>query len=104
MNTSVEKPVEEENRSAGDSAWVVLTNLSNRASWNKVRGIFSEIGCTVISGKVYRAKGHAIVKLASVEEAIKAEAEVNGHTFRDIPDVPITAQRITESERSVYEC
>mmetsp|Transcript_83570 Transcript_83570/g.231752 ORF Transcript_83570/g.231752 Transcript_83570/m.231752 type:complete len:169 (+) Transcript_83570:122-628(+) len=89
---------------AGESAWILLTNLPNRASWNKVRGIFSEIGCSVLCGKVKRDKGYSIVKLASAEQAIKAQAEIDGHTFRDIPGVPIQAKRIPESERSIYDC
>jgi len=87
----------------GDSEWVLLTNLPNRASWNKVRGVFSEIGCSVVSGKVKRDKGVAIVKLASVDEAVKAEQQISGQTFRDIPGAPITAQRISESQRDQFD-
>jgi len=82
---------------------VLLSNLPSRASWNKVRGLFSDIGCTVVSGKVNRAKHIAVVSLSSADDAIKAEAEISGKTFNDIPDQPIQAKQIAESERSSYD-
>lgn len=87
----------------GDTDWVLLSNLPSRASWNKVRGVFAEIGCEVLEGKVIRAKAIAIVRLASTSQALKAEEEVQGKTFRDIPGEAIGATRILESERSEYE-
>lgn len=93
----------EKPQAATDSAWVLLTNLSSRASWNKVRALFSDIGCTVLSGKVKRATHIAVVRLSSADDAIKAVAELSGKTFNDIPDAPIQARQMAESERSTYE-
>lgn len=99
----VSVPVGEKSQEVAESAWVLLTNLPARASWNKVRGVFSDIGCSVLIGKVKRDKRIAVVKLSSAADAIKAEAEVSGKTFNDIPDAPIQARQIAESERSAYE-
>lgn len=87
----------------GESCWILLAGLPNRASWNKVRGMAAEISCTVVSGRVKRDKGIAIVKLSSIDEAKKAEKEIQGKTFRDVPGVPISAQRIPESASDSYD-
>jgi len=96
-------PVGERSKEVAESAWVLLSNLPSRASWNKVRGVFSDIGCSVLSGKVKRDKRIAVVKLSSAADALKAETEISGRTFNDIPDAPIQAKQISETERDTYD-
>lgn len=58
----------------------------------------------MVSGKVKRDRGIAVVRLGSAEEAAKSEVEIEGRTFRDIPGAPISATRIPESEHGLYDC
>jgi len=92
--------VGEKSQEAADSVWVLISNLPPRSSWNKVRGLFSTAGFTVVSGKVKRAEKISLVQMPSAEQARKAEEELSGKSFEDIPDAPMTARQISESERN----
>uniref|UniRef100_A0A7S0ZML0 RRM domain-containing protein n=1 Tax=Noctiluca scintillans TaxID=2966 RepID=A0A7S0ZML0_NOCSC len=97
-------PVRAKGAQGSESMWVILENLPRKVSWNKVRGLFSEHGATVASGRVIRADNVALVRLTEGDDPSRMVKELDDIEFKDVPGCKVSAKSVSEKVGNKMMC